>query len=195
MTVEALMTRDVKTCRPDDTLNLAANIMWEQDCGCVPVVDEGRRVVGMLTDRDVCMAAYISGQPLSGLTISGAMSRGIRPCRREHAIAEAEEVMRANRVRRLPVVDEEGRLLGLLSLSDIVLATAAGKGRSATAAKALVDTLAAISSRRLSRDASLVSPGRVTARPRVPRRTRERERDPGAVMDEPSGPKHTGRGA
>jgi CBS domain-containing protein len=58
-----LMTRDVKTCGCADMVEHAAHIMWTRDCGCVPVVDGDGHVVGMVTDRDVCMAAYTQGRP------------------------------------------------------------------------------------------------------------------------------------
>ena len=65
--VKELMTLDVSCCHPGDTLERAAELMWQHDCGCVPVVDEGSHVVGMITDRDVCMAAYTRGVSLSPL--------------------------------------------------------------------------------------------------------------------------------
>lgn len=64
MKVQDIMTADVETCRLDDTLDRPAAIMWERDCGVVPVVDDESRIVGMLTDRDICMAAYTQGRPL-----------------------------------------------------------------------------------------------------------------------------------
>jgi CBS domain-containing protein len=63
MSVKDLMTKNVKTCRPSDLLNAAARIMWEEDCGCVPVVGDDNQLVGMLTDRDICMATYTRNQP------------------------------------------------------------------------------------------------------------------------------------
>ena len=119
MKVEQLMARSVRACRPDDTLNTAAEIMWENDCGCVPVVDVGNHVVGMVTDRDVCMAAYIQGRRLNEMRVSSAMSREVFSCKFDDAIAAAEEVLRVHAVRRLPVVDESGVLVGILSMNDI----------------------------------------------------------------------------
>jgi CBS domain-containing protein len=116
------MTADVGTCRPYDGADKGAKVMWEQDCGAVPVVDQDRRVVAMLTDRDVCMAAFTQGRPLSEIRVSSAMSRNLWTCRPDDDVAEAEAVMRANKVRRLPVVDAEGKLAGILSLSDLARA-------------------------------------------------------------------------
>ncbi len=119
MNVGQLMTQDVRACRPEDTLDTAAQIMWDNDCGCVPVVDANRRVVGMLTDRDICMAAYTQGGPLRALLASSAMAKKVFSCKPEDTLEAAEEIMRANQIRRLPVVDAEGRLLGIISLNDI----------------------------------------------------------------------------
>ena len=122
MKVEQLMTRTVETCRPSDPLNAAARIMWEKDCGCVPVVTEeegGARVVGMLTDRDICMAAYTQGRPLGAIQVASAMSERVCSCRSTDAIAVALNVLRTNQLHRLPVVDANEHLVGILSLADI----------------------------------------------------------------------------
>jgi CBS domain-containing protein len=119
MKVAAVMRQDVQTCGGHDTLNTAAHIMWEHDCGCVPVVDAEAHVVGMLTDRDVCMAAYTKGAPLAALSVGDTMSKTVCTCAAEDTLADAERIMRANQVHRLPVVDAAGRLVGILSLNDL----------------------------------------------------------------------------
>jgi CBS domain-containing protein len=119
MKIESLMTRDVLTCRPDDKLVEAARIMWENDCGCVPVVDPAQRVIGMVTDRDVCMAAYMQGQRLEDALVQNVMSRDVRSCRSSDDVRKAESTMRADKLHRLPVVNESGKLVGLLSINDI----------------------------------------------------------------------------
>lgn len=119
MQVEELMNREVSTCRRDHTLDCTARIMWEQDCGIVPIVDDLRRVVGVITDRDVCMAAYTQGRPIQEIPAWSVMSRHLQTCHANDSIEQAEQIMREHRVRRLPVTDAGGRLLGVLSLSDI----------------------------------------------------------------------------
>ncbi len=119
MEIADLMTRHVMTCAPEDPLNRAAELMWNYDCGCVPVVDGERRVVGILTDRDVCMAAWTQGRPIQEIEVRAAMANEVYACLSDDTIAEAEEIMRQHRVRRLPVVDVEGRLVGIVSLNDI----------------------------------------------------------------------------
>jgi CBS domain-containing protein len=119
MKVGDLMTRDVGTCLASDSLNDVARIMWERDCGCVPVVDEGGTVVGMITDRDVCMAAYTQGRRLMYMTVGSAVSKHVVTIGESESLQRAEELMRDAQVRRLPVVDSARRLVGLLSLSDL----------------------------------------------------------------------------
>jgi CBS domain-containing protein len=120
MKVEQVMCRNTKTCRSSDSLDRAAQLMWENDCGCVPIVDDEGRGVGMITDRDVCMAAYTQGGSLAHLCVGTAMAHDLRSCRATDTIAQAENIMRAAQVRRLPVVDPEGHVIGLLSLNDVV---------------------------------------------------------------------------
>jgi CBS domain-containing protein len=119
MRVGELMTAEVKACGPRDSLNRTAQIMWENDCGCVPVADNAGRVVGMLTDRDVCMAAYTQGRLLAEIPVSSAMSNAVVACRQDDTIATAEKRMQEHRVRRLAIVEGDGRIVGILSFSDI----------------------------------------------------------------------------
>ncbi len=121
MTVEQLMTRNVETCHPGDPVSAAAHIMWDRDCGCVPVVepeDGTARLVGMITDRDVCMAAYTQGRTLAAIEVRGAMATKLFSCRSTDSIDDALKLMEANQLHRLPVVDQDGRLVGLVSLAD-----------------------------------------------------------------------------
>jgi CBS domain-containing protein len=147
MKIEALMSRDVKTCGPKSSLRDVARLMWDHDCGCLPVVDEGRHAIGMITDRDVCMAAYTQGQPLDRIPVATAMSTKLFACRLGDTVGEAETIMRVNRVRRLPVLDGDGRVTGMLSLNDIareVEREGTQKGKKQIGAEELVLTLGAI---------------------------------------------------
>lgn len=119
MKVEALMTWDVHTCRPDDSLSRAAQLMWDHDCGSLPVIDDEGRIVGMITDRDICMAAYTRGNALERIAVRSAMAQRVYTCQTSDTVREAESIMRAHSIRRLPVVDMQERLLGLVSLNDI----------------------------------------------------------------------------
>jgi CBS domain-containing protein len=119
MNVNRIMNHDVKVCSRHDSLNRAAQIMWENCCGAVPVLDEQSRPVGFLTDRDICMAAYTQGKPLQSLSVDGAMARKVVSCKGDDDLNLAAQMMRENQVRRLAVVGPDGKLAGLLSLDDL----------------------------------------------------------------------------
>jgi len=121
--IKELMTLDVHCCHPGDTLERAAELMWQHDCGCVPVVDDRSRVVGMITDRDVCMAAYTRGVPLSQALVADAMSREVYTCSGDQPVGVAEKLMQTQQVRRVVVTEPDGRLVGLLSMADIARET------------------------------------------------------------------------
>jgi CBS domain-containing protein len=121
--VNELMTRDVHCCAASDTLERAAELMWRHDCGCVPVVDERSHVVGMLTDRDICMAAYRRRVPLSEVLVGDAMSGEAYTCSAEQPVGVAEKLMQTRQVRRVMVTEPSGKLVGLLSIADIARET------------------------------------------------------------------------
>jgi CBS domain-containing protein len=148
MQVKQIMTRDVKSVHPGDDLDGAARILWENDCGCVPVIDDASRVLGMLTDRDICMAAYFQGRPLREIEVRTAMSKSVYSAKPEDALVSAEGMMQARQVRRLPVVDAAGMLAGLLSLNDLARAAARerqGRGRKEMSDAEVSATLASVS--------------------------------------------------
>lgn len=148
MNVSTVMTGQVRACRPDDTLEAAARIMWDHDCGCVPVVHEGR-VVGMLTDRDVCMAAYLRGARLGELRVRDSMSKTLHTCSPDDPVDAAEKIMGDHKVHRLAVVDADGALRGVLSLNDIARGYRAKRKGAGVAATDIAATLAAICERRV----------------------------------------------
>lgn len=115
-----VMTRDVRTCSPGDTLETAAQIMWERDCGVVPVVDESGRALGVVTDRDVCMAALSSLRPLSEILVVAAASKDLVSATEEASVDDVAALMQKHQVRRVPIVDDEGKLVGMVSLADLV---------------------------------------------------------------------------
>jgi CBS domain-containing protein len=123
MKVEQIMTRSVHACRATSTLADAASIMLDADCGFVPVVSEdgSERVIGVLTDRDICMATLARGRAPQDVAVGDVMSRDVRTLRTSATLQAAEDVMREARLRRLPVVDTEGRLVGVLSLADLAI--------------------------------------------------------------------------
>jgi len=144
MKIKELMTRDCITAKPDMTLNDAAHLLWKHDCGSLPVVDEQRNVVGMVTDRDICMCAYHKGSSLKQLNVADAMSKQVLTCAEDDEISTAERAMSEAQVRRIPVVDREGRLRGLLCLAKIARASSDGNGGKEISKKKVGETLAAI---------------------------------------------------
>lgn len=122
--VAAWMCEDVGTCSAEATAAEAARVLWDRDCGLVPVLDPdgSGRLVGVATDRDLCMAAYIQGRRLAEIPLREILSTRLHTCSPEEAVDEALARMGRAQVRRLPVVDEQGRLRGLLSLADLARA-------------------------------------------------------------------------
>lgn len=125
MKVSELMTRDPVLCHPEDTMAGAARLMWEADCGCVPVVDDGR-VVGIITDRDITMAAYTRNRPLEGMPVRQAMATDVRVCHADDDLDVALRTLGEAQLHRLPVVDEHDRPIGLLSLANVLQAVGQG---------------------------------------------------------------------
>ncbi|MES1184012.1 MAG: CBS domain-containing protein [Myxococcales bacterium] len=142
---DAMRTR-VYVCAPEDTLARAAQLMWEKDLGCLPVCGPGRKAIAMLTDRDISMAAFMQWKHLAEANVESAMSRGLSTCSPDDELGQAEKIMRANQVRRLPVVDAEGVLVGLLSLGDVAryVRQRSPSSLGSVAQQRLAETLAAI---------------------------------------------------
>lgn len=151
MRVSELMTRRVACVRSDDRASVAARIMWDCDCGAVPVLGDDDRVIAMITDRDICMATLFQELPPGAVPVWSAMSKELHACGPEDSISTAEQVMRARQIRRLPVLDAERRLLGMLSLADIIRSIEREKGRTPEMFPEVVTaTLAEICTRRPS---------------------------------------------
>jgi CBS domain-containing protein len=128
MKVRSVMKRDVKFCSLTATLADAARVMEAGECGAVPLVNESRRVVGMITDRDVCLALG-RHRAAGDLPVSQVASGKVYGCGPDDDVADALATMEKRRVRRLPVVDDEGRLCGILSMDDVVLRAERANGR------------------------------------------------------------------
>ena len=141
MNIEEVMKKSVRTCQASDSAKVPAQLMWQHDIGCVPVVDGEGKPVGMITDRDLLMSTYFTGKPLDEQSVAQASSKEIHFVKMGQTIQSAEAVMRAKQVRRLPVVDQAGKLAGIVSLVDLALA--GGKGR-AVKPDELTATLASI---------------------------------------------------
>jgi CBS domain-containing protein len=131
MKVQDIMTRNVKSCRPETNLAEAASILWETDCGSLPVVDDSGQAVGMITDRDIAIAVSTKGRCASEISVGEVLSGRLFSTGLDDDVSSAMRTMQENRVRRLPVVNAKGKLQGILCLNDIVLRAETAKGRSA----------------------------------------------------------------
>ncbi|HSE23865.1 MAG TPA: CBS domain-containing protein [Pyrinomonadaceae bacterium] len=147
MRVKDVMTVDTTCCAPASSLADTAGLMWERDCGVIPVIDEEQRIIGMITDRDICMAAAMTGKDLANIAVHEVISGPVCGCTSEDDIHQALVKMRENQLRRLPVLDDEGKLQGILSLNDVVLKADQDK-KAASLAADVLETLKAISRHR-----------------------------------------------
>ena len=151
MKVQDIMVKDVKTCHPDTNLAEATQIMWANDCGALPVLDDQDQVAGMITDRDICMAVGSRNRAPSEITVFEVKSNPeeLYTCAPEDDIHAALKTMRTQGVRRLPVVNS-GKLRGILCLNEIALNA---KKRNALSYDDVVETLKAVCEHRLARQA------------------------------------------
>jgi CBS-domain-containing membrane protein len=121
MRVHDIMTGDALSCQTDSDLASAARIMLNGRVGTLPVVDARGHVTGMLTDRDIAMATGLRVRHASDIAVHEAMSGRVRGCQAYDDVAAALRLMQDARVRRLPVLDANGGLAGILSIDDILL--------------------------------------------------------------------------
>jgi CBS domain-containing protein len=134
MKVSALMSEVVHTVGVDQSVNAAARAMWESDIGIVPVVDHEHKVVGMVTDRDIAMAGFLQGKPYSQLAVREVMATELVSIDPDAEVEAALLRMARKQVRRLPVIDSNGRVVGMLSINDIASSVAESEGPPAPAA-------------------------------------------------------------
>jgi CBS domain-containing protein len=118
MNVSDYMTRDVTVVSPNDTLQQAAKIMGQLDCGVLPV-GENDRLVGMITDRDIAIRAVAEGKDPVQTRVRDVMTREIKYCFEDDLLTDATDMMAELQLRRLPVISREKRLVGILSLGDV----------------------------------------------------------------------------
>jgi CBS domain-containing protein len=145
MKASDIMKRGVRTIGLGDDLSAAAQIMWDNDCGCVPVVDSDGRGIGMITDRDICMAALTKGEPLHRIRVGDVASRKLLAIREDDPVDYAEGIMHRGQIRRVPVLDDEGRPVGMVSMADLVRNVhASGRPDDGLTPENIVMTLAAV---------------------------------------------------
>jgi CBS domain-containing protein len=144
MKVQNIMNRDVHTCRPDTNLAMAAMQMWDGDFGVLPVLADGGKVVGMITDRDICMAAAAKHCDPATIRVEEVITGEVYGCSPDTDIHEALKIMEQRQVRRFPIINaDDGKLAGILSLNDIAL-KAQSDARAELSAQDVENTLKAI---------------------------------------------------
>jgi CBS domain-containing protein len=122
MKIKHVMTKDPTCCVPSDTAQRAASLMRDEQAGVVPVIEneQSQKIVGVLTDRDLCMNVVAEGRDPGTTRVEDCMTSTVVSCSSQDAVEKATELMRENQIRRIPVVDEQRRLVGIISMADIV---------------------------------------------------------------------------
>jgi len=147
MRVSDLMHRNPQTATPGMSLQRAGRLMAEADCGFLPIVGPSGDVVGVLTDRDICLALATRNRAPSEVQIRHVITGDAWACRAEDELRSALQIMAAQRVRRLPVVDQVGRLIGILSLDDVLAETRESDDTGRPSYAEVAETLKAICTR------------------------------------------------
>jgi CBS domain-containing protein len=145
MQVREIMTAPPITCSPQTSLSIAASHMADADCGILPVIDDRRKLVGVITDRDICLAVSRTNRNALNISVREVMTRKVVSVGPGDDMRRALALMRSARVRRVPVVDDAGCVVGLLSIDDLVVR---GSPLDDVAAREIVETLHDMAARR-----------------------------------------------
>jgi CBS domain-containing protein len=146
MKVSDVMMRSAASCGPETNLGAAVEILWERNCGILPIVDAEQKVIGVVTDRDLCIALGTRNRPACEITVGEVTSGKLIACAAEDDIRTAMASMAHAKVRRLPVLSAGGKLEGILSMDDVAMhsETRTGKGTSGISYDEVVETLKAV---------------------------------------------------
>src|ERR1019366_633601 len=126
MKVTDVMATPPAYCSPQTNLAAAVEILWRQNCGILPIVDSKEKVLGLITDRDICVALGTRNRLPSEVTVSEVASGKVVACKPDDDLRGALATMAQAKVHRLPVIDAAGKLRGILSIDDVVLRTETG---------------------------------------------------------------------
>ena len=137
MKAREIMTANPRTVTPDMNLPEVARLMQSEDVGIVPVVDAGgsRQLVGVVTDRDIALRVVGEGRDPNSVRVSDVMSTNVRTCREDDSVDDVMDVMGTEQVRRVPIVDERGSLVGIVAQADVVLQASSDKKAERTVEK------------------------------------------------------------
>ena len=145
--VKDLMTRGVSSCRPENNLAELVEVMWNQRCGALPILDDSGRVIGIITDRDICIALGTRNSRASDVLARDVSPPRCFTCSPDNDLRDALRTMANRGVGRLPVIDEVGQLVGILSMDDIIFR--AGGGSSNLSDREIIDMIAAMREERI----------------------------------------------
>lgn len=123
MRIQDIMTADPACCTPDMRLQDVARLMRDNDCGEIPVVDnsESKHLVGVVTDRDIAVRGVAEGKDPASTNIADVMSSSVVSAKMNDSVEDCMELMEENQIRRVPVVDAQGRCCGIVAQADIAL--------------------------------------------------------------------------
>lgn len=154
MRVQDLMSHPAVTCHVNDPASIAAHLMWDHDCGIIPVVRDDGKLAGVITDRDICMAALTQARSLDEILVNSAMATHVISAAPDLRLADAERLMAKHRVRRLPVVDADGKPIGMISMNDLTIESVQPDTEMKHGPTHIAHTLAAICTHRGTQDAA-----------------------------------------
>lgn len=121
MDIRSVMTANPATCGRDATLQDVARLMKQNDCGQIPVVDQGNKPIGVITDRDIAVRAVAEGKDTRSATAADYMTAPVATVRENSSVEECYRLMEQNRIRRVVVVDQQGNVAGIVAQADIAL--------------------------------------------------------------------------
>jgi CBS domain-containing protein len=148
--IARLMRTEVHRIGGDATANDAARLMWEKDIGAVPVVDDGGRLIGIVTDRDIAMATYLRGATLRDIPVRSLMTTEVITARASDSVNDVSALMSRRQVRRVPIVDDQNALIGIVSLNDLAAAATGSESNRGITEHEVADALRAICAPRSS---------------------------------------------
>jgi CBS domain-containing protein len=144
MNVKDVMVKNVSVCRPDNNLAEVAATMWDARCGVLPVVDCRGVVIGMITDRDICIALGTRNIRASEVMVKDVSLPSVFSCRANDDVRRALNTMTSQDVRRLPVVDDDGKLVGIVSIDDLFMHSERQSGKLEISYEDVVDAAKSI---------------------------------------------------
>lgn len=123
MKIREIMTVDPACCSPEESLQVAAKMMRDNDCGCIPVIEnnESKKPIGVITDRDICCRTVAEGKNPLDLKVEDAMTANVETVTEDTSVEDCCKLMEDKQIRRVVVVDEKGGCCGIVAQADIAI--------------------------------------------------------------------------